>query len=444
MPDIGTIVNVTVTATTKTVSRAGFGTPMVLSYHNAWGDRYKIYTKSAFPTNMTSDGFTVNDIAYQQVQAIFSQNPSPSFVVVGRRDNSWTQGVEFIPTPVAQGYVHSITVTGNDGSTETYTVTEGASSTVALLCTSFQAAIAAGALAITATDNTTHVSVAADVAGDLWSYTNLTPSIEITDVTTDGGVAADFAAVLAEYDDFYGVCLDSQAPAENQALAAAVEAQKMIFSASEFSHDNGDSGSTTDTAYVISNNAYDRSFITFCQDAHAHAGAAWLGRCLPTDPGSITWAFKTLAGVPAGTPNATFETALLAKRGNSYRNTGGVNITYEGTTGSSFIDITRTKDWAEARVKEAVFGGLVNADKIPFTDNGGSVIKGLILGALEQGVKPDDSGAFAREPAPYCIVPRVADISAADKTARNFTGIEWGATLSGAVHKVTLRGTLSI
>lgn len=444
MPSLSSIVSVTVTANTKTVARAGFGVPMVLSYHTANLARYKIYTKSGYPSNMTDDGFTTADTAYQAVGAIFAQSPSPERVVVGRRDNAFTQGIEFIPTPVAENYVHSLTITEPDGTTETYTVTEGAGSTVAALVTAFQAAIAAGALGVTAVDNTTHCTVNTDVAGEVMSYTDLTPSISIEDVTADGGVAADFASVLAEYTDFYGVYLDSQARDENIALASAVASQKMLHIASGFSYSNGDSGSTDSEAYAFQNSALERSAFLWCQDAHSHAGAAWLGRCLPSQPGFINWAHKTLTGVSAGIPSTTFETNLLAFNGNSYTSVASNNITFEGKTGSSFLDIVRVKDWAEARVKESVFSGLVNADKIPYTATGGAIIKGLVLSALLPGVREDDSGAFTADPAPYCIVPNIEDIPTADKTARNFTGIEWGATLSGAVNTVTIRGTLSL
>jgi hypothetical protein len=446
MPALSSIVNVTVTANTKTVARAGFGVPMVLSYHTRWLDRYRIYTKSGYPTNMTDDNFTTSDTAYQAVGAIFAQEISPERVVVGRRANAFTQTIQFIPTPVAQNYVHSLTITNPAGASETFTVTEGASSTVAALCTAFTSAINGGTVVttVTATDATTHVSVAADVAGELFAYTAPTTSLSIEDVTADGGVVADFAAVLAEYSDFYGVYLDSQARDENIALAASVANQKMIQIASGFSASNGDSGSTDSEAYAFQNSAYERSAFLFNQDAHAHAGAAWFGRCLPSQPGFITWAHKTLVGVPADTLSTTFETNLLAFDGNSYTTVAAVNITFEGTTGSSYLDIVRTKDWAEARVKESVFGALVNSDKIPFTDKGGALLKGKILNALRAGVRDDDSGAFTADPAPYCIVPKVADILAADKAARNFTGIEWGATLTGAAHTVTIKGTLSL
>lgn len=441
------IVSVTVTAQTKTVSRAGFGVPMVLAYHTANLDRYKIYTKAGFPSNMTADGHTSDDVAYKMVQAVFSQTPSPSRCVVGRRDNAWTQTVEFVPTPVAEDYVHSLTITAGDGTTATVTVTEGASSSVAALCAAFETAINATALAVTATDGTTECEIAADVAGVQFSFTGLTPSIAMEDTTPDAGVAADFAAVLAAYSDFYGVALDSQSKAENIALAASIESQKMIFVATGFSASNGDSGSTTDEAYSFSNGSRSRSAFLFHQDTHEHAGAAWLGRCLPTDPGSITWAFKTLGGVSADSLSPTFETAIATKRGSTYTNVGGVNVTYEGKTGTSFLDIIRTTDWIEARVKESVFSGLVNAEKIPFTDKGGAILQGLILAPLNQGAREDDSGPFVgSDPAlaPYCIVPLVADILAADKAARQFTGIQFGATLTGAVHSTTIQGTLSL
>ena len=57
--------------------------------------------------------------------------------------------------------------------------------------------------------------------------------------------------------------------------------------------------------------------------------------------------------------------------GNHYTVTGGVNITLQGTMCSGrFIDITRGIDFIQARMQEALFGQLVNTDKIPFTNIG--------------------------------------------------------------------------
>jgi hypothetical protein len=38
----------------------------------------------------------------------------------------------------------------------------------------------------------------------------------------------------------------------------------------------------------------------------------------------------------------------------------------------------------------------------------------------------------------------VADISTIDKAARNLTGIEFTATLAGAIHIVTITGSVSV
>ena len=53
-------------------------------------------------------------------------------------------------------------------------------------------------------------------------------------------------------------------------------------------------------------------------------------------------------------------------------------------------------------------------------------------------------GILAADPAPTITVLKVADVSQADKANRNLPDITFNATLAGAIHKVTVRGTVSV
>lgn len=81
MAEIDSIVSVEITADSRTVSRQGFGVPLVLSYHTVFADQYRAYSSIS---EMSSDGFTSKDEAYRACAAIFAQDPTVDEIIVGR------------------------------------------------------------------------------------------------------------------------------------------------------------------------------------------------------------------------------------------------------------------------------------------------------------------------------------------------------------------------
>lgn len=79
--DLDSIVSVDISADSKTPTRAGFGTPLVMAYHTRFVDNYREY---ASLSEMSSDGFVSYDDAYRMAAACFAQNPAPETVIVGR------------------------------------------------------------------------------------------------------------------------------------------------------------------------------------------------------------------------------------------------------------------------------------------------------------------------------------------------------------------------
>jgi hypothetical protein len=152
------IVNVTITNTTASVSRQGFGVPLVLGYHTRFIERFRAYTTAAA---MLTDGFTTSDFEYKAVSAIFAQNPRPVKVIVGRRLTAPTWKVRL--TPIAQNsYAYSVKI-----GSETATFTSDANATVAEIVTGLVAAINGLSGAFTASDvgPGTAIDVTADAAG---------------------------------------------------------------------------------------------------------------------------------------------------------------------------------------------------------------------------------------------------------------------------------------
>lgn len=292
---------------------------------------------------------------------------------------------------------------------------------------------------------TTAMSLSAEVsARRLLSVGGPSTGLSLQDMTADPGIATDWAAIIAEDADFYGVGLDSESEAQINALAALVELKRMIFVASNFDTQNTAAGTTTDVASDLQDNAYDRTALIQSNYNSQYSGVRWMGKMLPKDPGSATWAYKTLTGVTVSPLTTAQISALDGKSANHYTSVGGVNITREGYAASGeYIDITRGVDWFKVRLQERFYTLLVNADKISYAD-AGPLAYAEIKAQLEEGQK---RGVIApdTEDTPWVIsIPTVGSISAANKASRIFPDIEFSAYLAGAVHTWQIQGTLSL
>jgi len=167
---------------------------------------------------------------------------------------------------------------------------------------------------------------------------------------------------------------------------------------------------------------------------------AWVAEAAPFDPGSQTWAYKTLQGVPVSGWSATQRQAIEAINANHYTREAGVNITRFGVAhDGGFIDIRRGLDWLVARLQEAVFTLLINARKVPYTDEGYEMviaaIMGVLLSAESQGLLTQGSSRVTR--------PQMADVPDADKLARRMVGIEFTAQFQGAGHTIEIQGAIA-
>ena len=75
------ITRVNIVLNTRTVSRAGFGTPLFISTHKAFTERVRTYTSM----EGVAEDFSVTDAAYKAANSAFSQSPSIEQIKIGRR-----------------------------------------------------------------------------------------------------------------------------------------------------------------------------------------------------------------------------------------------------------------------------------------------------------------------------------------------------------------------
>ena len=135
---IDQIADVSVTATTSTQTRAGFGTALIAAYKVPWTSGARVRSFGSL-TAMRTAGFLTTHPAYQEAKSAFAQTPAPPRVKVGRRTRAFTQIVNLTPAaPVSASAAETYTAE-IDGLTATFT--SDATPTVAEVRTGLAAAI---------------------------------------------------------------------------------------------------------------------------------------------------------------------------------------------------------------------------------------------------------------------------------------------------------------
>lgn len=439
------IVTITISQDSVGVAHAGFGVPLVLSANASWSERTRRYSSAS----EVGDDFATDSPEYLAASAIFSQSPHPKELVIGRSALPPTLVYVIGVSVIRDNHVYQVNVKGEGvTATEAETAASDGSATndeiVALIVTALNNVVGNNyTAAATGSVGSKVVTVTADNPGD-WFALEVDPDLTVKMTHIDPGVATDLSAIQTADDDWYALYTLYNSNAYVLAAAAWVEARKKIYIAevpeTEAVTTAVGNSDTLDDLHTL---AYARTAGLWHPIAAEMAGAAWLGKVLPKEPGSETWAFKRLAGISPSSLTTTQITNLKNRKANWYYTVAGVNITSPTgyTADGNYIDVARGLDWVEDDMATAVFGLLAGADKVPYTDPGVAQVEAEVRGSLKRAVS---RGIFAEDPAFVVTVPLVADVSASDKAARHLPDVKWSATLAGAVHSVDVTGVVSV
>jgi hypothetical protein len=440
------VVDLQISAESAAPTRQGFGTPLIMAVHNVFPD---LLAEFGTPKEMTDAGFALTSPAYRLANVVFSQEPRPSRILIGKRNNSYTQTVTLIPLKTTQGYHYKFTLVDPAGVSTAidYTVPGSATSTTiaaalaALLdpVTDVTATAASGVITMTC------------VAGELFNLQGLpSPSIlEVKDTTTDPGIAADLTTIEGEdADTWYAVLFDHSSKLSGIALAAWIESRRKLALLNTSDSEILKTNVTNDLCSTLKGSNYARTATLFAaSEMLCYSAAGWAGRMLPTDPGYATWGFKTIKGVPTDKFTSGQVTAMKAKNCNFYLNKGGKSVTMQGLSAAGeYLDVTHGTDALYARIQEDVFGTIQAADKIPFTDSGADRIRSTLSAALESFRKPKAPGGptfLNPEKSPIITIPKVADVSDSDKQDRTLPDITFEDYMAGAIQGVKITGRLT-
>jgi hypothetical protein len=296
---------------------------------------------------------------------------------------------------------------------------------------------------VTGAGETDYVTVTANTAG-AWFGLGVPQALlklAATHALPSPAPSADLIACNQEQPGFYGVYTIYNSDAYVKDVAAYVEGQSKIYVAdiadTEMATLAAGGGDTADDLKVL---AYERTATNFRPDPSDMGGAAWLGSRLPTDPGSETWMFAPCVGCADANTTTTQRTNIYAKHGNVLATSGGFTSMREGTMcDGGFIDTRRGIDWIQDDMVKTLAEILFNAKyKIPMTDAGVAVMvagmKNTLTRAQAMGIIVSFDISF----------PKIGSVAASDKSIRDLTGLKFTAVLAGAIHKVTIRGLVTL
>jgi len=270
----------------------------------------------------------------------------------------------------------------------------------------------------------------------------------------DATMTATLNAILNESQAFYGVITAERDTTKQQAAAAWCLSNKKIYATSSSDSNIIDQASGVDTtslAYIFNNASNDRVSLFYKSDAATkYTEAAYLGQMLAYIAGTWTGNAKTLSGESVDDLTTTQETNAHAKKCNTYTEIGEVNVVRQGyVSNGEFTDIIVFVDWLEAKIQENVWNLMVNQQKIPYTDQGITLVENAITQILKVAqdngaITPDsfNSQTKVREGGFSVTVPEVSNISQADKTNRVLNNVEFTCWYSNAIHTVQINGTL--
>jgi hypothetical protein len=443
MSTIDTLIKIDISLITKAVAQASFSIPLIIGPSaTGWLDKVHSYTD---PASMLVDGFTISSPEYLYAVKMFAQDINPTIFYVGHRTLAVAQ-VDTI-TPVAQNtHLYEVII-----GISNYSYTSDGTATINEIVAGLIALINADIDAPCIASGTTTLILTAKAAG-IGFNTSINADINMTLVHTflNNGIVNDLNAIIAENNSWYGIILCSNDSNDILQLSEIVESLKKVFLAVSDEAAIATTA-TTDVLSVMKGKNYNRSGLIYSiLNANKGIEAAWMGGQLPQTPGSNAWAYKTLKSISPDIISDNARTILIGvpvegiagKNGNIYQTVGGMDITQMGQMASGqYIDITIGADWLESTIQTNIYQELVNARKIPFTNNGTSILLSAVKAAIDVGIV---NGLIDGKRAIVITAPKVEDVPFAQRANRIAPTIIFSCYLAGAMQSAKVSGNVSV
>lgn len=433
------IVSVSIQAGTVSPASKGFGVPFLLGFHAAWsGSEVRRYTTFAG----VAEDFDPHEWPYLAAQKIFSQKRRPREIKIGRLPTPGSGQIvklDFSSHPTGEAITGTVTDPAGVETAINVAWNTNIGTTLAAVDTAIEAAI--GAASVATASPVLTITVPTSVAGV--AHFDF-PTADEREASADQDYDDALAAAIVIDPDWYFILTDTGAPKNIDKIARWAASNDRLYVAGPQYGDPADfvSGEFSSGSDYTSLLANDAAIGLFTGQTRAEAlEAGWVGYMASFDPGSATWAFKSIATAGADSWTANQRSIIATtNHGNHYTTEAKIGITRPGKTfGGEWIDVVLGKAWIVARIEERVFALLASEPKVDYTNEGFGQIVAVVRGVLRDAEK---AKIIAAKSWNVTVTP-AEDQTPEDKATRTVAGLEFTGTLRGAVHAANIVGTLT-
>ena len=486
------VVNVDITRIDQPVGSESFGIVNFAGISTVIGQTERIRSYESSEDVLADFGSTAEE--FKAAEAFFAQNPRPEFMKISRLLTGdvpgFMEGLAVVASLAAfQALSDGEFRIGIDGVVEDITALDFSSDlsfddVAATIQAAVQAVAAGGYTAATVEFNATtnKFKITSGTTGDLSSVSFLEPvpagigtdisgasfmnaltGETIPGVTAGATIVDEIGKIQAVDDNWYWLTIHKgvRDDADVLSVAAYVAGLKKIYvtNSNDQTAPDGQISSDIGSQLKATNNFRVSPGLQLANvDQYLDVAIASTAASVDFDAAdsTITLAYKDMSGITVDSFNGS-EASILAgsatntddKHYNINVNIGNRPVLFQGkVSNGEFIDIIHGTDWLEARIRNLVFELIIDSPKLPYTDDGIVKIENRIGQALKEGINNGLlSGSATNFPngQPYEInVPRVIDIAEPDRAARRLNGITFKAKYAGAIHFVTINGTITV
>lgn len=432
------VLEVDVTEAAAAPSLANFGTPTGLAYHTHTSNKIDFYFDAS---DMIGDGYTTFEPGYLIAQQMCDQNPHAASFGIIRGTTAVAQHFTAQVVDHQNGDSVGFSVVGPDGVQHNFFHVNGGSETNSTVATAIGALITTAAIGLTPTVVTDTITCVATATAEMF-YIVARTGIAYTDTTPTANVATDLAATRALNTGWYSVTSQYIDATNIAAIANWCETARVINAYVTTDDINFTATSGIGATLKALSLEYSLGFWT------GHPGqfstAALIAQRFTDDPGSDSYAYKTLINVNTDVLSDTQQAALGTNNLNFYIDVDtDTPITWDGRMASgNYADIRRGIDWLRNKIQINELTLLKQLRKLPFTQGGIQALASCTSDALDEGIRigfiSDDDGEK------YVVTPpKLKDVTAAQKAGRTCPPIKFTCVATGAIHKAMVKGTVN-
>ncbi len=227
MGNVSNYVTVTISRSSAGLTRAGFGTPLILTPNVSWTERTRSYTNMAA---VAADFSNTKSGEYLAASAIFGQSPAPRKIKFGRLALPPTKVITLTPLHATDAHKYEVYVMCEGFVRTLVSFTAGTGTTLDLIAAGLTSAVNIASKNYTAVGATSPVVITGTTAGDWFAVEVVnTDDLKVEETHADPGAATDLAAIKLADTDFYAVYNMFNSNGMAVAIAGWVESNKKFF-----------------------------------------------------------------------------------------------------------------------------------------------------------------------------------------------------------------------